>query len=256
MWLLAWARRQVYPRLTYVTVSTIWFYVALTLFSDGKNVCLYFLFGTCKFGPTKCAYSHRRDWLPSGWWDSDEGVQGELQRREDEKRTAKEARRAAVAAEKEARQQRKREQQHLNTLLHNLTNGAPRAATPNGLPVNGLNGTMHHVNGASGHNIAHGGNSSRKPQRKPRIEPRPSPAPPPQPGMYPALFHAPRQPSLNLQDIAEHMQAMRLVELERQARRAQQQHGFTDRQVLELAAYGIKPWDEGAAVRRQPVALE
>ncbi|KAG5648800.1 hypothetical protein DXG03_000149 [Asterophora parasitica] len=36
----------------------------------GKNVCLYFLLSACKFGDLKCIYSHSRDALPKhGWWN-------------------------------------------------------------------------------------------------------------------------------------------------------------------------------------------
>ncbi|KAI0052818.1 hypothetical protein FA95DRAFT_1601514 [Auriscalpium vulgare] len=39
----------------------------------GKNVCLYFLIGDCKFGPVKCVYSHNRAFLTEGrWYDDDE----------------------------------------------------------------------------------------------------------------------------------------------------------------------------------------
>ncbi|TFY64734.1 hypothetical protein EVG20_g5849 [Dentipellis fragilis] len=41
----------------------------------GKNVCVYFLAGTCKFGERDCVYSHCRDYLPAGrWWDDEENV--------------------------------------------------------------------------------------------------------------------------------------------------------------------------------------
>ncbi|KAF8152602.1 hypothetical protein B0H34DRAFT_726777 [Crassisporium funariophilum] len=41
----------------------------------GKNVCIYFLFGTCKFGADKCIYSHLRDALPErGWWATPENT--------------------------------------------------------------------------------------------------------------------------------------------------------------------------------------
>jgi hypothetical protein len=43
---------------------------------SGKNVCLYFLLDMCKFGASKCVYSHTKVYLPSGWWDNkDEVVQ-------------------------------------------------------------------------------------------------------------------------------------------------------------------------------------
>lgn len=40
----------------------------------GKNVCLYFLLGTCRYGTAKCVYSHDKSYLPSGWWDDEEHV--------------------------------------------------------------------------------------------------------------------------------------------------------------------------------------
>ncbi|KAG6860442.1 hypothetical protein C0995_011082 [Termitomyces sp. Mi166 len=38
---------------------------------SGKNVCLYYLLSSCKFGDTKCIYSHSKDALPTanGWWN-------------------------------------------------------------------------------------------------------------------------------------------------------------------------------------------
>ncbi|TFK23386.1 hypothetical protein FA15DRAFT_670569 [Coprinopsis marcescibilis] len=42
----------------------------------GHNVCIYFLLETCKFGETKCVYSHTKDYLPSrGWWSDPEKTQ-------------------------------------------------------------------------------------------------------------------------------------------------------------------------------------
>ncbi|KAH8978379.1 hypothetical protein EDB86DRAFT_942928 [Lactarius hatsudake] len=39
----------------------------------GRNVCMHFLLGDCKFGSSVCVYSHDKTYLPSGrWWD-DEG---------------------------------------------------------------------------------------------------------------------------------------------------------------------------------------
>lgn len=39
----------------------------------GRNVCMHFLLGDCKFGNSVCVYSHDKTYLPSGrWWD-DEG---------------------------------------------------------------------------------------------------------------------------------------------------------------------------------------
>ncbi|KAF9533853.1 hypothetical protein CPB83DRAFT_844632 [Crepidotus variabilis] len=39
----------------------------------GKNVCIYHLLDSCKFGRSKCVYSHNKDALPKrGWWNSPE----------------------------------------------------------------------------------------------------------------------------------------------------------------------------------------
>lgn len=39
----------------------------------GKNVCIYHLLDSCKFGRPKCVYSHSKDALPKrGWWNSPE----------------------------------------------------------------------------------------------------------------------------------------------------------------------------------------
>jgi hypothetical protein len=41
----------------------------------GKNVCVYHLIGNCKFGSTKCFYSHSSKALPEhGWWTNAEQV--------------------------------------------------------------------------------------------------------------------------------------------------------------------------------------
>ncbi|KAF4614612.1 hypothetical protein D9613_003397 [Agrocybe pediades] len=39
----------------------------------GKNVCIDFLLGDCKFGDAKCIYSHDKTYLPeNGWWKDEE----------------------------------------------------------------------------------------------------------------------------------------------------------------------------------------
>ncbi|KAG5721401.1 RNA polymerase II-associated protein 3 [Termitomyces sp. T112] len=40
----------------------------------GRNVCLYSLFDSCKFGEAKCVYSHDKTFLPHGWWSHPEYV--------------------------------------------------------------------------------------------------------------------------------------------------------------------------------------
>ena len=43
---------------------------------SGRNVCLYYLLGSCKFGGFKCVYSHSKRFLPEvGWWTTEEGRQ-------------------------------------------------------------------------------------------------------------------------------------------------------------------------------------
>src|SRR6266702_2014695 len=40
--------------------------------ASGRNVCMYFLLGDCKFGSSACVYSHDKTYLPSGrWWDNE-----------------------------------------------------------------------------------------------------------------------------------------------------------------------------------------
>ncbi|KAJ7082662.1 hypothetical protein B0H15DRAFT_932609 [Mycena belliarum] len=70
----------------------------------GKNVCLYFLLGECKFG-TKCIYTHARGALPAGgWWEDDARVEAmkkrieEVRERSREKRARREAREAGAGA--------------------------------------------------------------------------------------------------------------------------------------------------------------
>ena len=38
----------------------------------GRNVCIYFLLGNCKFGRSACVYAHDKTYLPSGRWWEDE----------------------------------------------------------------------------------------------------------------------------------------------------------------------------------------
>ncbi|KAG6828781.1 hypothetical protein H0H87_000858 [Tephrocybe sp. NHM501043] len=42
----------------------------------GKNVCLYYLLSSCKFGDLKCIYSHSKMALPAihGWWNDPEQI--------------------------------------------------------------------------------------------------------------------------------------------------------------------------------------
>ena len=36
----------------------------------GRNVCIYFLLGNCKFGSSACVYVHDKTYLPTGrWWE-------------------------------------------------------------------------------------------------------------------------------------------------------------------------------------------
>jgi len=39
----------------------------------GRNVCMYFLLGNCKFGGSACVYSHDKTYLSSGRWYENEG---------------------------------------------------------------------------------------------------------------------------------------------------------------------------------------
>ncbi|KAF7327781.1 hypothetical protein MKEN_00357900 [Mycena kentingensis (nom. inval.)] len=67
----------------------------------GKNVCLYFLLGLCKFGKGKCIYSHERKWLAEGGWWDDEGVVERVKGRVERERERKKERREVREAEKE-----------------------------------------------------------------------------------------------------------------------------------------------------------
>ena len=41
----------------------------------GKNVCIYHILDSCKFGASRCVYSHSKEALPKrGWWSSPEKV--------------------------------------------------------------------------------------------------------------------------------------------------------------------------------------
>ncbi|KAI0367861.1 hypothetical protein BV20DRAFT_1023528 [Pilatotrama ljubarskyi] len=38
----------------------------------GRNVCIYWLLGKCRFGDERCVYAHDRTYLPErGWWDNE-----------------------------------------------------------------------------------------------------------------------------------------------------------------------------------------
>jgi len=38
----------------------------------GRNVCIYFLLGNCRFGNSACVYAHDKAYLPTGRWWEDE----------------------------------------------------------------------------------------------------------------------------------------------------------------------------------------
>ncbi|KAJ7064576.1 hypothetical protein C8F01DRAFT_1249617 [Mycena amicta] len=88
----------------------------------GKNVCLYFLLGLCKFGLGKCIYSHEKKWLPQdGWWD-DEGVVERVKKRVEREREGRRERRE----EREREKERRRGERNANG------NGKGRARTKRG----------------------------------------------------------------------------------------------------------------------------
>lgn len=48
--------------------------IVLPLFR-GKNVCIYYILDSCKFGASRCVYSHSKGALPErGWWNSPDKV--------------------------------------------------------------------------------------------------------------------------------------------------------------------------------------
>ncbi|KAJ7107004.1 hypothetical protein C8R44DRAFT_858094 [Mycena epipterygia] len=58
----------------------------------GKNVCLYFLLGQCKFD-TKCIYAHSRAYLPArGWWNDEKKIEEMKERIEEVRERAREVR--------------------------------------------------------------------------------------------------------------------------------------------------------------------
>ncbi|KAJ2918077.1 hypothetical protein MD484_g2306, partial [Candolleomyces efflorescens] len=66
----------------------------------GRNVCTYFLLGTCKFGTSKCVYSHSRLYLPTkkgGWWTSKEETEKVKKILEISEKAAKEQRKSLAA---------------------------------------------------------------------------------------------------------------------------------------------------------------
>ncbi|KAI8976349.1 hypothetical protein BD414DRAFT_496656 [Trametes punicea] len=43
----------------------------------GRNVCIYWLLGECRFGDGRCVYAHDRTYLPErGWWTDEEWIAG------------------------------------------------------------------------------------------------------------------------------------------------------------------------------------
>lgn len=175
--------------------------------THGKNVCRYFLLGDCKFGVPKCAYSHKKDYLPEGgWWESEEGIEQEKARVEDEKRAAKDAWKEQQRAERATRrrqQQHQQNQQHQQHQQHQHQHQQNNRGRRGGGNAGGPGRSRNQQQGAYAHlNVA------------------------PQPG----LSHATMQQAMSVTELAERMQNF----------------GFTERQLLDLAAYGIKPWDDGA----------
>ncbi|KAG5340650.1 hypothetical protein C0989_000905 [Termitomyces sp. Mn162] len=68
----------------------------------GKNVCLYYLLSSCKFGDLKCIYSHSKDALPSthGWWNDPKQVKRVKEVLELAEQKAKEKRVKGVRAQR------------------------------------------------------------------------------------------------------------------------------------------------------------
>jgi hypothetical protein len=45
----------------------------LWMLDSGRNVCMYFLLGNCRFGTSVCVYSHDKTYLPPcRWWEDEE----------------------------------------------------------------------------------------------------------------------------------------------------------------------------------------
>jgi hypothetical protein len=42
---------------------------------SGRNVCIYFLLDSCKFGDAKCIYSHSKQYLDDEWWHKEEDAE-------------------------------------------------------------------------------------------------------------------------------------------------------------------------------------
>ncbi|KZW03192.1 hypothetical protein EXIGLDRAFT_699122 [Exidia glandulosa HHB12029] len=174
--------------------------------SHGKNVCLYFLLGECKFGIPKCAYSHRKDFLPAGgWWETDDGVNDEKKRIEDEKTALKQA-------AKERKQRREKEGQGQNH--HQQPRSGGGGQRRGGGSGGGGRRFDQHGHDSRHH---HGASTSSHTHTQPQT---------------PALpFYLPQQgAAMSVHELAERMQNF----------------GFTERQLVDLANYGVKPWDEGA----------
>ena len=48
----------------------------LTHYFRGRNVCIYFLIDRCKYGDSKCVYSHDKTYLGKGWWQDQQVLAG------------------------------------------------------------------------------------------------------------------------------------------------------------------------------------
>jgi hypothetical protein len=181
--------------------------------ASGKNVCLYYLLGICKFGDLRSIYLHSKANLdPNGWWNDEKEVFMRRGLLEGVKREAKERR-------------------AVESLIWSLQNGSKRTAR-----FGNRSGSKQ---GASGGGKGKGkqmqrktpGNGLLKGQNR---DPRGS-------GTTKGKGNAERGSESFLYELRW------LREAEQEQR--MMNGGFTDDEIMELACQGVKPWDDDAWVR-------
>ncbi|KAJ7494854.1 hypothetical protein B0H11DRAFT_920060 [Mycena galericulata] len=241
----------------------------------GKNVCLYFLLGACKFG-AKCIYSHEREYLPTtrGWWNDErkiEEVRGRVEavregarerRAEAEKRRGE--RRAAGGGKGKGKSgdarngngkgveegERERERRAMGALLQKLD---PEAAAS-------LDDSARGQGQGQGQGQGRGKAKTGKGKGKGKGRARPTSQSMNYAYMNQGVFMGMGVPIGVGMGMPMGMgmgaglgvgggQAWAGGDGEAEMEERMANYGFTEYDVHELLAQGVKPWDEDAAVR-------
>ncbi|KAF8063561.1 hypothetical protein FPV67DRAFT_1507114 [Lyophyllum atratum] len=193
----------------------------------GKNVCLYHLLATCKFGDLKCIYSHSRDALPTthGWWNDSEQI--------------KQVKAVLEVAEKKAKEQRA-----LEMLLYRLESKKGRGKTQGqGRGKGRADGgkSKDAKEGSSKGNAKEGKAKEAVKENDKAGEGKQSEGTEAESASRDAKSPVTEENSASKDSTAEKTND----EGEERALNG----GFTDYQLNELAAQGVKPYDDDAHVR-------